>query len=125
MKWFGKSWGAPVNEGEECVVPAGRACGHCKEFIQGDSQGVKLPFSGERDDPPDIPYHLECFEEMLGAGPSKAVPGARALKRDSQRPIMRANGFKGHSVRPPPPGVSLKEGPEDGEPGLKDGPGKK
>lgn len=72
MKWFGKSWGAPVNEScEESRVPAGRACGYCDKPIKEDSQGLLLLFSGERDDPPDLPYHLDCFRESVGIGPSK------------------------------------------------------
>jgi len=113
MRWFGKSWGAPVNEScEECPVPAGRACGYCDKPLREDSQGLLLPFLGSPADPKDLPYHLKCFLESVG------------VKGGPQRPVLRTNGFKGHSVRPPSQGVS-SEGPESGEPAFKDGPGKK
>jgi len=43
MKWFGESWGAPVNE--TCArieVPDGECCPRCQRSIRPGDQGLQL-----------------------------------------------------------------------------------
>lgn len=65
MQWFGKSWGAPVCEGEHIATPVGTICfGSCAQPIVEGDRGVVLPFLGFEGighASPDAPYHLACF----------------------------------------------------------------
>lgn len=89
MRWFGKSWGAPVCvEGRHVEPPIGIGCAGCDAAIGESDQGVLLPFVGaEADDPKvvrrrEVPggvegletcetwlaYHLVCFLESVIPG---------------------------------------------------------
>jgi hypothetical protein len=68
MKWFGKSWGAPVCEPDEQVeTPIGRPCAHdCGKEISAGDRGVVLPYYGRTSEPADLAYHLGCFLRSIG-----------------------------------------------------------
>lgn len=67
MKWFGISWGAPVNDDRtHTATPVGDLCAHCQQPVQEGERGLILPFMGGPDDPPELPYHLRCFSKCLG-----------------------------------------------------------
>lgn len=41
MRWFGESWGAPMNDDcPQVDVPFGAQCIHCLELIDEDDRGV-------------------------------------------------------------------------------------
>lgn len=81
MKWFGKSWGAPVCDAArhvDLLKVEGDAirCSNQKEIVDTD-QGVLLPFGGSVADlagmdvyydnrVPHLAYHIDCFMEQLG-----------------------------------------------------------
>ena len=78
MKWFGESWGAPVNETvEHAETPVGELCSRCTGPIKAEDRGVIIPcFVEKPNDTPgsglvsawvDQPEHLACFQaEVLG-----------------------------------------------------------
>jgi hypothetical protein len=67
MRWFGKSWGAPVCEPETVSeTPVGTPCGGCESLIKAGDYGVILPFAGAATDPSELSYHHGCFMRMLG-----------------------------------------------------------
>jgi hypothetical protein len=77
--WFGRSWGAPINNDlPQVPTPVGVSCLHCEEPIEGGDSGHVMPYMGARpeelvcaigDDgvlrPLErgvyIAQHLECF----------------------------------------------------------------
>ena len=60
MKWFGPSWGAPVNRYDTHVsTPVGTHCGFCNTPIRARDQGFILPLVGGEF--PEIHYHKACF----------------------------------------------------------------
>ena len=74
MRWFGPSWGAPVNEScEEADTPDWPclACGGT--FGEGD-RGVVTPYVGDPEGRGRAAYHLRCFLQNLGL---EDRPGAR------------------------------------------------
>lgn len=69
IKWFGKSWGAPLcKDTEQVETPIGQRCDVCEQKIVFDDQGVMV--SG-----PDgfVPHHIDCFVDRV-VGPTLA-PG--------------------------------------------------
>ena len=66
-KWFGPSWGAPVNENtEEMSVPLGENCIDCGEAFDHGDQGVAIPASREIAANGQVFYHLRCFLREIG-----------------------------------------------------------
>lgn len=66
MKWFGKSWGAPINEDtEETSVPLGERCMHCGKVFQEGDQGLTMPRRGGAEGQ-EIAGHLDCIERAFG-----------------------------------------------------------
>jgi hypothetical protein len=67
VKWFGKSWGAPVCDPDTHVaVPVGESCVHCDEQINMRDAGVILPYAS----PPPLEffYHKNCWlSEVVGS----------------------------------------------------------
>ena len=60
--WFGKSWGAPVNEScNEASVPVGQPCHWCPKSIGADSQGFLMinATSAQYE-----PVHRSCMMEI-------------------------------------------------------------
>lgn len=43
VRWFGNSWGAPVNDNPQIDVPVGEACVRCQRPFQADDRGVAIP----------------------------------------------------------------------------------
>lgn len=77
MKWFGKSWGAPVcTERERYPWAPQVACVACKQRVKEDERGVLLPFIGEGGGDLSfveiinhdgyVAYHLDCFARAVG-----------------------------------------------------------
>lgn len=66
LRWFGRSWGAPVNDPRaEIPTPEGAMCVRCGVPIQADHRGVSLPFFDGKD-ASRIQYHLGCWLEEVG-----------------------------------------------------------
>lgn len=67
MEWFGRHWGAPVNENtEHTATPLGVPCFLCKVPIKYGDQGVVLPYCSSGASAL-VPEHLKCFlESVLG-----------------------------------------------------------
>ena len=63
VRWFGDSWGAPVNDPRARLesAPVHMNCIRCGIPIHSDDQGISIPG-------PDgyVAYHLGCFFEELG-----------------------------------------------------------
>jgi hypothetical protein len=67
MKWFGKSWGAPINEScEQIAVPDGEVCPYCHNSIRATSNGVEIDGVAYDGSPLKVDYHLACFLRELG-----------------------------------------------------------
>lgn len=72
MRWFGESWGAPVNETNERMgVPLGRQCIACGIAFQPDDQGIETPAVGFKW--PTVIYHKDCFMRSI-LGPAHGMP---------------------------------------------------
>ncbi|KKL98943.1 hypothetical protein LCGC14_1819330, partial [marine sediment metagenome] len=46
MKWFGPSWGAPINDDCGKVPTPGWKCLHCEKGFDEESQGVTMSYAG-------------------------------------------------------------------------------
>lgn len=67
MRWFGKSWNAPINETcEHTTLPLRTTCSYCYRLIRGDSQGLEIPGVDEAGAPFTAFYHLPCFLRSMG-----------------------------------------------------------
>ena len=62
VRWFGESWGAPMNDPRTQVpTPTWERCDCGQPILTGD-QGLSIPKSeGGR-----VFYHLVCFYQSLG-----------------------------------------------------------
>lgn len=67
MKWFGLSWGAPVNEScEKVATPVGEECGRCGVAIKPSDRGFVMMHISEASYEWK-PWHFACqMEEVLG-----------------------------------------------------------
>jgi hypothetical protein len=69
VRWFGESWGAPVNETTEHVeTPVGQPCEECRVQIKADDSGFLIPDAvpllGEAH---ESPWHFDCLmRHVLG-----------------------------------------------------------
>lgn len=75
MKWFGDTWGAPINETvEHTDTPVGEICLQCEEPILAGDRGVLIPhLAGSQSEhaPPmsweSRPWHIDCWcRSILG-----------------------------------------------------------
>jgi len=67
MKWFGESWGAPVNESAEHVdTPVGWPCVYCRIMIVEADAGFITPYISDEEDVDEVAFHHECFLKDLG-----------------------------------------------------------
>ena len=71
MRWFGKSWGAPICLGEDHIeAPQGELCVRCGREIQSHDQGVEIPvlrtFKIIEVRADWAVYHLSCFFTVVG-----------------------------------------------------------
>lgn len=80
MKWFGESWGAPVNEtNDHAEVPVGKPCLACEGPIDPADRGIILPALTLDPDKPrlvEVPAHLECV--LVAVGLPEVRPPLRA-----------------------------------------------
>ena len=66
MRWFGESWGAPINEDvEHAVTPVGKPCLRCGIDIEIHDQGLLVPLVGVTS-VTDEPWHIQCWMDELG-----------------------------------------------------------
>lgn len=77
MKWFGKSWGAPVCDyAEWCVTPIGEPCLDCQKRITEHDCGFVVPLIESVDWNTEMArvslrcYHRACFVKNV-LGPAK------------------------------------------------------
>lgn len=79
MKWFGKSWGAPVcGYTEHAATPVGEFCMRCNQLIRAEDAGFILPSIEEIDPARNLalctqrPWHRYCFLTSI-LGEKKAL----------------------------------------------------
>lgn len=66
MKWFGRSWNAPICKPEDKVpTPKGQVCMFCDREIKYLDQGVMLPFH-DIHEYKLVPYHIDCLIMSIG-----------------------------------------------------------
>jgi hypothetical protein len=65
VRWFGESWGAPVNDPRAKIdTPLGTRCLECMLWIKNGDQGFRID-GGEN---PGFSYfHKKCFLAAIGA----------------------------------------------------------
>lgn len=68
MKWFGKSWGAPICDPDDHrPTPLGEECLYCKKPIGPDDIGLLIP---HLDETASIrPWHHACFMASITHDP--------------------------------------------------------
>lgn len=75
MKWFGRSWGAPICTEEHAPTPIGHRCVQCRESVMPDAQGLLIPHcegARTRDGAwvfVERPWHIDCWLRHVGAKP--------------------------------------------------------
>lgn len=81
IKWFGESWGTPVNRDcQQIPIPLGWLCSYCEQPIQSEDSGLMIPELGSVTPGSNLysrsekPQHLDCFLWTLGIG--EKDPGA-------------------------------------------------
>ena len=63
-RWFGESWGAPVNDPRTHVeTPTNERCLECLLWIRAGDQGFQIP-GGET--PGHVTFHKQCFFDAIG-----------------------------------------------------------
>jgi hypothetical protein len=66
VRWFGPSWGAPVNREAALVdTPVGRDCVMGDGPIKAEDRGVTVPYLSSTHQDVAV-YHLPCFLEQMG-----------------------------------------------------------
>lgn len=61
MRWFGKSWGAPMCEpGQQVPTPIGEACYVCDEKIADGDCGFVMPYLRANGESGVLPAHRGC-----------------------------------------------------------------
>lgn len=61
MKWFGKSWDAPIcGDTEHVDTPTDKLCFCCQEPIAENDQGLIIPYLGKTTDTEE-PWHTRCL----------------------------------------------------------------
>jgi hypothetical protein len=105
VRWFGKTWGAPVNEGEHADTPVGMFCASgCGERIVADDRGVLLPMAFARGQTawdekqvkwpdaqwygrfPECGYHIDCFLNSVIPDGSPSLGELRVIVDVSRKP---------------------------------------
>jgi len=71
VRWFGESWGAPINDPRaEVPVPLTDLCEACRDSFNAASQGIQMPYVG-REAPAS--YHLTCWLRSIGVQVTQEV----------------------------------------------------
>jgi hypothetical protein len=66
LKWFGPTWGAPVNDpADEIPVPVGKMCARDDGLFNNGDRGVAVPYMGIEESSV-LYYHLKCWFDELG-----------------------------------------------------------
>ena len=67
LRWFGATWGAPVNDPRaEIPVPLGEDCLRCHFLFDSADRGLAVAASTEISASGQVFYHLECWLDELG-----------------------------------------------------------
>lgn len=66
MRWFGKTWGAPINEqGEHVETPVGEHCLDCGELIDVTDRGVMIAHQDAHQWVRFRPWHFRCLLRQI------------------------------------------------------------
>jgi hypothetical protein len=88
MKWFGRSWGAPVcEEGEHVTLTPTVTCARCKKVFDEFDCGLVVPSVSEEGRAVFEAYHRLCFDQWLGIADPMPRPAER--KESWTPPIER------------------------------------
>lgn len=64
VRWFGRSWFAPICDPRSHVdTPVGARCARCDMKVTDRDRGVTIPYSSGKT---RIPWHLNCWLHELG-----------------------------------------------------------
>lgn len=66
MQWFGKPWGALVNEECEQIQTPDWPCADCGRHFRAEDRGVVMPYVEDPSGRGMAAYHLRCFTANLG-----------------------------------------------------------
>ena len=67
LRWFGASWGAPVNDPRaEIPTPTGEKCIYCHLRIGPHDNGISIPYMDDGFATTRAAYHRECFLASIG-----------------------------------------------------------
>jgi len=68
VRWFGATWGAPVNDPRAHIpTPIGEKCTRCGEIFNDRDNGISIPYSDLESFATRIAYHRACFLADIGA----------------------------------------------------------
>lgn len=68
MRWFGQSWGAPVNDPRaEMSVPLGERCVRCDEDFEHGDQGFGVAAHTSIAANGQVFFHKDCLLAEVGA----------------------------------------------------------
>lgn len=66
VRWFGKSWGAPINEDATQVpTPIDAPCEACQKPIGASDRGVTVPFVSRHSRSSRVAYHINCWGRSI------------------------------------------------------------
>lgn len=88
MRWFGESWGAPINEDTpHAPTPVTAPCERCKKPIEENDRGVLIPMLGAPDERLEVAYHLRCWlASVVGDQMADEVLDEVALRDQQDEP---------------------------------------
>ncbi len=92
MKWFGKSWGAPICDPEDHTATPLGPCAKCEKPICENDQGLVVPHL-EESGAFDRGWHLDCFLGSIGVAAlvNAAKPGG--LPSSAGPTLTHVEGF--------------------------------
>jgi len=72
VRWFGKSWGAPVCDPRAHIpTPIGSRCEGCGHPVTEDDNGVTMPYWDGTSRPGFVAFHRECnLRHVMGCSAS-------------------------------------------------------
>ena len=102
MRWFGKSFNAPMyEEMPEVPTPVGDECLGCCEPIEEGDIGITMPYLSDAE-PRRVPFHIEChLRSALGGiahqekrcicfgGTDHEPPGGMTAREEAQEVTRR------------------------------------
>lgn len=74
VKWFGESWGAPVNDpASQVPAPVGQLCATCAKPVESGDRGVLIPTLDAAE--VHTAWHLGCWFREIGIQVTDEVLG--------------------------------------------------